>query len=260
MPHKNDGHFAQQLQFSHPQYLYQALYDHPFIMAHSPFALFVVSDKITVDVRFQARFSLQCTWSGAALTLATNPQILNRVLADEASFGVYLLVPVEEPDLFNPYSAIPRRQYNSAGKKLPHAEYPPPVSADLLTPAKNPFIGATLESCGAYLRASASASTSWDTEIFAVLGEQYITHGEILIAHSFVISDDERYAPLPMRCFRNGVQAYPCEKGTVCGHMALRTGLDFQEDLERYQRISKSRGTEDRSVGIAWELFQDTRV
>lgn len=92
-----------------------------------------------------------------------------------------------------------------------------------------------------------------------MLGEQYITHGEILIAHSFVISDDERYAPLPIRCFRNGVQAYPCEKGTVCGHMALRTGLDFQEDLELYQRVSKSRGTEDRSIGIAWELFQDTR-
>lgn len=95
--------------------------------------------------------------------------------------------------------------------------------------------------------------------MFAVLGEQYITHGEILVAHSFVISDDERYAPLPIRCFRNGVQAYPSEMGLVVGHMSLRTGLDFQEELERYQRVSKSSGTEDRSVGIAWELFQDTR-
>lgn len=259
MPHKNDGHFAQRFQAPHPQHLYQPRCEHPFIMSHGPWALFVVSDKITVDVRFQARFSLQFAWSGAALTLATNPQILNRVLADEVSYGVYALVPVVEPDLSNPYSAIPRRRYNSAGKELSPAQHPPPVSADLLTPAKNPFIGATLESCGAYLRASASASTSWDTEMFTVLGEQYITHGEILVAHSFVISDDEKYAPLPTRCFRNGVQAYPSEKGEVVGHMALRTGLDFQEDLERYQKLSKSGRTEDRSVGIAWELFQDTR-
>lgn len=41
--------------------------------------------------------------------------------------------------------------------------------------------------------------------------------------------------------------------------MALRTGLDTQEDLERYQRIYKSSGVEDRSVGIVWELFQSLK-
>lgn len=142
---------------------------------------------------------------------------------------------------------------------MPPAQHPPPVSADLLTPAMNPFIGATLEFCAAYLRASASADTAWDTEIFAVLDEQYIIHGTILVAHSYVVSDDTKYAPLPIKCFHNGVQAFPCEKGTVTGHMALRTGLDFQEDLERYQKICKSSGVDDRSVGIAWELFQPTK-
>lgn len=77
-------------------------------MAHSPFTLFVVSDKITVDVKFQVRFSLQYTWSGAVLTLATFPQILNRVLTDEAAYGVYDLAPVVEPDLSKSYSATPR--------------------------------------------------------------------------------------------------------------------------------------------------------
>lgn len=127
-----------------------------------PFPLFVVSDKITVDVRSQARLSLQCNCSGAALILATGPQRLNRVLTDEASYGSHDLVLVVEPDLANPYSAIPRRQYNTAGKKLPPADYPPPVSADLLTPAKNPFVGASLESCAAYLRASESVDTHWN--------------------------------------------------------------------------------------------------
>lgn len=61
MPHKNDGHFGQPLQDPHPRYLYHARSKHPFIMAQSSFAVFVVSDKITVDVRFQERLFLQCS-------------------------------------------------------------------------------------------------------------------------------------------------------------------------------------------------------
>ena len=161
-----------------------------------------------------------------------------------------------EPDLSSPYSATPRRPYDSAGKELPCEEYPPPVSglsADLLTPAKNPFIGATLESCAAYLRASASVNPAWDLEIFAVLDEQYITHGTILVAHSYVAGRE--HIPDLIKCFHDGVQAHPVQKGKVLMHLT-RTGLDFQEDLEQYQNICKSSGVEDRSVGIAWDLFK----
>lgn len=227
-------------------------------MAHAPFALFIVSDKITVDVRFQARFSLQCVWSAAALTPATYPQHLNCVLTDEGACGVHWLAPVVEPDPSNPYSATPREQYDSAGKALCPAEYLPPVSADTLTPAKNPFIGASLETCAAYLRASASVDTPWHKEYFVVLDEQYITHGTLLIAHSFLAGDTTNYSELDMP-HHDGVQAYPVEKGTALGHMSLRTGIDFQEDLARYQRVSKSSGREDRSIGFAWELFHESR-
>jgi len=246
------------LQNLHPQYLYRARREHPFIMALAPFALFVVSDTITVDVRFQGPFSY-LLWSRCSTdSLQTHLQHLNRVLADESSDGNHLLAPVVEPDLSSPYSATPRRPYDSTGKKMPAAEHPPPVPADILTPARNPFVGATLESCAAYLRASASVDPPWHTESFAVLGEQYVTHGTILVAHSYVAGED-KYAPEFIKCFHDGVQAYPCEKGTVLGHLTLRTGQDFQEDLERYQRICKSSGVEDRSVGIAWELFTERK-
>lgn len=69
-----------------------------------------------------------------------------------------------------------------------------------------------------------------------MLDEQYITHETLLIAHSYVVRDDEPRFLLPEKFVRDGVQAYPCEKGTVVGHMSLRTGWDFQEDLERYQK------------------------
>lgn len=45
----------------------------------------------------------------------------------------------------------------------------------------------------------------------------------------------------------------------VLAHMSLRTGLDFQEGLERYQRICKSSGAKDRSVGVAWDLFRERK-
>lgn len=141
---------------------------------------------------------------------------------------------------------------------MPAADYPPPVSADLLLPANNPFIGASLESCAAYLRASASVDTPLNKEFFVVLDEQYLTHETLLVAHSYVAWGDEVRVLLPEKCVKDGVQAYPCEKGTVLGHMSLRTPTDFQEDLERYQSLCESRGVEDRSVGIAWELFAPT--
>lgn len=108
-------------------------------MALAPFALFVVSDTITVDVRFQARFALLYNWPGTALTLATYPQHLNRVLTDEAAYGSYLLAPVLEPDLSNPYSATPCRQYNSAGKELPPTEYPRPSRQTCSRPQRSLF-------------------------------------------------------------------------------------------------------------------------
>lgn len=139
---------------------------------------------------------------------------------------------------------------------MPAEDYPPPVPADLLTPAMNPFVGASLESCAAYLRASASVDTPWCTDFFVVLDEQYITHGTLLVAHSYVAWGDEMRVWLPEKCVQDGVQAYPCEKGTVMNHITLRTTTDFQEDLERYQARCKSRGVEDRSVGFAWEHFE----
>lgn len=85
-----------------------------------------------------------------------------------------------------------------------------------------------------------------------MLDDQYITNGIFLVGRSHVASDDK--ARLFLKCYHNGVQAYPCEKGTVTGRLALRTGIDFEEDLKRYPRVCKSSG--DRSVGVAWELFQ----
>lgn len=90
------------------------------------------------------------------------------------------------------------------------------------------------------------------------MDESYLTHGTLLVAHSFVAGDETQYYPLTYRCFRYGVQAYPCQSGTAVMYMALRTQLDFHEDLERYQKICKSSGREDRSIGRAWSLFADT--
>lgn len=155
----------------------------------------------------------------------------------------------------------PRRLYDpTSGAELPAAQHQPPVSADLLTRAKNPFLGATLEGCAAYLRASASVDPAWDMEMFAVLDEGYLTHGTVLVAHSYVAGDDKtKYAPDHVKCFHDGVRAYPCEKGTVLDHMSLRTGLDFQEDLERYERSCRSSGVEIRSIGVAWDLFKERK-
>lgn len=135
-------------------------------------------------------------------------QHLNRVLTDEAAYGNHLLAPVIEPDRQDPYSATPRRLYDPAsGEEHPAAQHPPPISADLQTPSKNPFLGATLESCAAYLRASASIDPAWDVDMFAVLDGQYLACGTVLVAHSYVAGDESKYAPDYIRCFHNGVQA-----------------------------------------------------
>lgn len=188
-------------------------------------------------------------------------QHLNWVLAAEESYGSYSIYPVDEPDLSSPYSAIPRRQYDPSGTiELPDEGLSPPAPADLLTPARNPFVGASLEECGTYLRSSDRVDPPWDLEFFLVMDESYLTHGTLLVAHSFVAGDETRYYPYTFRCFRSGVLAYPSERGDALGHMSLRTSLDFVEDLERYQKICKSSGREDRSVGRAWSLFADTGI
>lgn len=88
--------------------------------------------------------------------------------------------------------------------------------------------------------------------------EGYLTHGTILVAHSYVAShDNTKYAPEHIRCFHDGVQAYPCEKGTVFDHMSLQRWLDFKRDLGRYQRLRKSSGSEIRSIGAASNLFRE---
>jgi hypothetical protein len=57
-----------------------------------------------------------------------------------------------------------------------------------------------------------------------------------------------------VRSFDNGaVHAFPCSVGETARKMFTALGDNFEEKLQMYQRIAKSQGGSDRSVGIPYE-------
>ncbi|KAK2597375.1 hypothetical protein QQS21_005999 [Conoideocrella luteorostrata] len=181
----------------------------------APYALFVTSDKIRVE--------------------HVN-DVLHRT--SEGNDGMFFLNIVHIPNSSSPYDCAPdRRTITEDGqeRELPAEGTHPPVADSFASP----FVGKTLEECARYLGAT-PANKDWNRQYFCVLGEDDREQDEVMLVRSFD---------------QGAVHAFPCKTEETANKMFTAFSDNFEEKLQMYQKIAKSQGKRDRSVGVPYEFM-----
>lgn len=143
---------------------------------------------------------------------------------------------VHIPDPSAPYDCAPDHQTVGEGdekRDLAPAGTSPPIADSF----ESPFIGKSLEECAKYIQDTPDNKV-WNHEYFCVLGDEDKADDTITL----------------VRSFSNGaVHSFPCPTDETGLNMYTALSDNFEEKLQMYQKKTKSKGGNDRSVGVPYE-------
>ncbi|KAI1656459.1 hypothetical protein F4813DRAFT_364405 [Daldinia decipiens] len=185
-----------------------------------PFALFILSEKISVEY------------------LNT---LLERALdTSESSAGWYILTVVHITDPSDPYGCAPDEVIVRDGDRvyrMPQKGTRPPLDDSFVSP----FLGKTVEDCARYLRGTPDKK-DWNREHFCVLCDDDLLEDTVTLVRGFE---------------HGAVHSFPCPVDEIWGKMmTMWNGRSFEEQLQTYQYIVEEHPDKDRSVGEAYELLE----
>ncbi|KAI8965379.1 hypothetical protein F5Y11DRAFT_312941 [Daldinia sp. FL1419] len=185
--------------------------------SHPPFALFILSDKITVEYI---------------------NKLLQRVADD--NYGVFCLTLVQTTDPSDPYDCAPDevRIVEDGRESIISTDGTRPPIPDSFV---SPFIGKSLEECAEFLRRTPDKK-DWNREHFCVLGDDDVRDDTVTLVRGL---DNGR------------VHAYPeTVELTGSSMFTMWTGNSFEEKLQMYQAGVEEHPEKDRSVGKAFEYVK----
>ena len=141
------------------------------------------------------------------------------------------------------YSCAPKKRYIDISDGEKREDIPPGTSPSVPSSFKSPFAGKTLQECAVYMR-DTPCDVAWQTEFFCTIDE----------------NDKEEDTVMLVRRFKNedgtAVHAFPESIGSVTLFIANYIGDDWEDKMERYKRVARKSGKEDRSVGVPFEYAQ----
>lgn len=150
--------------------------------------------------------------------------------------GDFFLVVVQIHSPSEPYACAPHFHTVGEGdeeRSVPSAGTRPPITDSFASP----FLGRTVQDCAQYLRGTPN-SKDWNKEYFCVLDDDDVDQDTIMVVR---------------RLGGNDVHAFPCPVRETSRKIYTALSDNFEEKLLMYQRITKSEGNYDRSIGTPYE-------
>lgn len=201
-----------------------------------PYALFVLSENVDADVSAYHP-PLPCYTLYSNVLQYING-VIRHVFESEGSVA-YKLALVTSVD----YSGAPRKRYIDVGNGERREDIPPGTPPSVPSSFKSPFAGKTLQECASYMR-DTPGDVAWQTEFFCTLDDNDKNQDTIMLVRRSKNEDG------------TAVHAFPEPTGTVTQFIINYVGDDWEDKMQRYKRVARKSGKEDRSVGVPFEYTQ----